>query len=183
MKKKLVILAVILLAAAGLYAEGRGEDSLGKYRNQVTVTGTLQFANGFPAISADGKTYNLFAPRLMRAAYSLKPGLPLTVEGIIMQQGPQMQGRAPADAGRPAASESIFVQKVTIDGKTYEAQPDRQAPGSAFGGGRDFRPGKGQWDGQRGGFCGNHRDGGRRGSGRGWEGRREFGGPGSGRNR
>jgi hypothetical protein len=152
MKKKIVILAVILLVAAGLYAEGKGEDSFSKHRNQVTVTGTLQFVDGLPVISADSKTYKILSPRFMREAYTLKPGLALTVEGFIVQPGPQPQGRAPA-AGTLAAAESIFVRKVTIDGKTYETHPERQLPGGPFG--ADYRPGRGRWEGQRENSCGD----------------------------
>ncbi|MDR1931932.1 MAG: hypothetical protein LBQ57_03810 [Spirochaetales bacterium] len=154
MKKTCLIVAVFLLAAAGLYAGGRGEDPFVNYRNQVTLSGTLQFANGFPMISADGKTYNLFAPRFAREAYTLKPGLALTVEGYLVQQGPRTQDRA--DDGPQAASESIFVQKVIIDGKTFEVNPGRSA-------GHDFAGGKGQWEGRKGAFCGNYREGGHRG--------------------
>jgi hypothetical protein len=164
MKKAVMVFAVVLCAAAGLYAEGRGEDSLEKYRNRVSVTGTLQFADGFPVISSDGKTYNLFAPHFTRQAYTLKPGMPLTVEGYIVQQGPRLRdGGAP-----PAVSEAIFVQKVTVDGKTFETYPGRPG-GPYFGGGKNFHPGKGNWDGPRGEFCGNYRGYG--------EHRRDFRGP------
>jgi hypothetical protein len=148
MKKAGMILAVILFAAAGLYAEGRGEDSLAKYRNQVTLSGTLQFEDGFPAISANGKTYRLFAARFTREAYTLKPGLALTVEGYIMQRGPwaERDGSAP-----PPASETVVVQKVTVDGKTFEVYPGYPQDGPAFCGG------KGYGDGQRGEFRGDYR--------------------------
>jgi hypothetical protein len=153
MKKILVIAAAVLCVTAGLYAGGQEEDSLAKYRNQVTITGTLQFENGFPAISADGKTYKLFAPHSMREAYSLKPGMPLTVEGYIVQPGPRMF----PDSDRPAAGEALVVKTVTIDGKSYEL-----SPGRGFGG-RDWdhpmRQGKGGWRG-----CGD--------SDRDWHGRR-----------
>ena len=118
MKKTLLILSVVFFTAAGVYAEGRREDPFASSRNTVTLTGTLQFANGFPAISADGKTYNIFAPRLMREAYTLKPGIALTVEGYMVQPGPMM--RKGAEENKTRIGESIFVRKVTIDGKTFE---------------------------------------------------------------
>ncbi|MDR1626036.1 MAG: hypothetical protein LBT33_05795 [Spirochaetia bacterium] len=156
MKKTCMVVAAVLLAAAGLYAEGRGEDPLAKSRNQVTLSGTLQFADGFPVISAEGKTYRLFAPRFMREAYTLKPGLALSVEGYIVQQGPWPRG---GDTDPGAAAESVVVQKVTVDGKTYEVPPMGR---DGFGGGRGYHPRKGGWDGHRREFCGNYRDGGRR---------------------
>jgi hypothetical protein len=156
MKKTCMIVAAVLIAAAGLYAEGQGEDPLATYRNQVTLSGTLQFADGFPVISAEGKTYRLFAPRFMREAYTLKPGLPLSVEGYIVQQGHRPRGGG-ADLSA-AALESIVVQKVTVGGKAYEVYP----AGQGFGGGKGFQRGKGGWEGRRGGFCGNYRDAGRR---------------------
>jgi hypothetical protein len=163
MKKTSLFFTVILFAAAGLYAEGRGEDSLSAHRNQISVTGALQFRDGFPVISADGKTYNLFAPRFMREAYTLKPGLALTIEGYIVQPGPMMrEPQSGADSQR-LQGESIFVQKVTIDGKTYEVHH----------GGRAFHHGKDQWNNSRRGFCGNYREDSRGyGRGRDWDGRR-----------
>ena len=118
MKKTLMVLVVVLFAAVEVCAEGRKEDSLASGRNKVTLTGTLQFVDGFPAISADGKTYKLFAPRLMREAYTLKPGLALTVEGYIVQPGPMMKQRA--EGKQSPTGESVFVRKVTIAGKSFE---------------------------------------------------------------
>lgn len=162
MKKTCIIMAVILFAAAGLYAEGQGEDPLVKHRNQVTMSGTLQFADGFPAISVDGRSYRLFAPHFMRQAYTLKPGLALTVEGYLVQQGPWTRGGD--TSGQPAGAESVFVQKITVDGKTFDIYSGRPGPGYGSGYGKDYR------DGHRGGFCGNYWDGDRRG-GPGWDGR------------
>jgi hypothetical protein len=157
MKKTCIFMAVILFAAAGLYAEGQGEDPLATYRNQVSLSGTLQFADGFPVISVDGRSYRLFAPHLMHQAYTLKPGLALTVEGYLVQQGPWTRG---GDiSGRPAGAESIFVQKITVDGKTFNIYSGRPEPGYGFGSGKGYR------DGRHKGFCGNYWDGDRRGDG------------------
>jgi hypothetical protein len=160
MKKICIITAVILSAAAGLYAEGQGEDSLAKYRNQVSLSGTLQFADGFPVISVEGRNYRLFAPRFLHHAYTLKPGLEMTVEGYLVQPGPRIQGGDAA--GQPAGAESLFVQKLTVDGKTLDISSGRPSPGYGHGYGRGYR------DGRHGDFCG----GGRHGSeGPRWDGR------------
>jgi len=141
MKKTMIMLAVALIAAAGVYAEGRQEDPLASSRNKVALTGTLQFADGLPVINADGKTYNLFAPRLMRQAYTLKPGTALSVEGYVVQPPPRMQkDGTPSPASK---RDSVLVRKVTIDGKTFETT------------GRGEGRGQGRMDSQR----GFHRDG------------------------
>ena len=160
MKKTLMILGVVLFAAAGLYAEGRKEDPFAASRNTVTLTGTLQFANGFPAISAGGKTYNLFAQRFMREAYTLKPGLALTVEGYMVQPGPMMM-RKGAEENKASIGESIFVRKVTIDGKTIEVGGSGRGEFRQHGrqGNRKESGGHGRNEGR-----GHGRDHGRRGS-------------------
>jgi hypothetical protein len=152
MKKIMVFAVGILFTAAGLFAEGTQEDPLAAYRNRVNLTGSLQFENGFPVLNAGGKVYALIAPRFARDAYTLKPGLSLTVEGYVVQRGP---GTGDGGSGLPA--ESIFVQKVIIDGKTYEAPP---VAGNGFNG-KDFRQGRERWDGYR-GHCRNFGDGGQK---------------------
>ena len=123
MKKKLLILAGFALLATSLFAAGAQEDALAQYRDKVTLTGTLQFKDGFPELNVGGKSYAVMAPGVMREVRYLKPGLRMTVEGYKVNAAP----RSP----RPDM-EHVYAEKVTIDGKTFDLS--KNAPFAGRGG-------------------------------------------------
>lgn len=138
MKKTLFCAVLVLFALSGVYANGEQEDPLAQYRNKVTLSGSLQFENGFPVLSAGGKTYALMLRGFMRETFALKPGLALGVEGYVSQHGPMFSRRMwNGDAPSSFPQDMIFVEKVTIDGKTFDLGSDwGRGP---FGGGMYHR--------------------------------------------
>jgi len=138
MKKKLLILAGFALLATSLFAAGAQEDALAQYRDKVTLTGTLQFKDGFPELNVGGKAYAVMAPGAMREVRFLKPGLRMTVEGYKVNAMP----RSP----RPDM-EHVYAEKVTIDGKTFDLS--KNAPFAGRGGRMMDGSGRGPMSGGR----------------------------------
>jgi len=133
MKKKLLVLAIFAVLAAGLYAAGAQEDPFIENREKVTLTGTLQFTDGYPELNVGGKAWAVMAPGMMRQARAAKPGLKMTVEGYKVQPGPR--------ALRPNL-DHVLAEKITIDGKTYDLSANRY-----YGrGGMPHHRGGGRWD-------------------------------------
>ena len=155
MKKKLLIMTAFAFLAAGLFAAGAQENPLGQYQDKVTLTGTLQFTDGYPELNVGGKAYAVMAPGLMRDARLLKAGIKMTVEGYKIQPGPR--------SARPKV-EHVLAQKVTIDGKVFDLSqygPYGRGGRMMGGAGRGSRggcwddgswgpgQGRGRWDDER----------------------------------
>ena len=130
--KKLAFVLGFALLAAGLFAAGAQEDSLAQYRDKVSLTGTLQFTDGYPELNVAGKAYAVVAPGIMREAHTLKAGLRMTVEGYKMNAGPRTV--------RPNV-EHVVAEKITIEGKEFDlskygfgGRGGRMSGGSSRGG-------------------------------------------------
>lgn len=91
MKKTLVIL-ITALTAATIFAAGQKEDDSQSYFDrdyeEVSLTGTLEEVDGWPALSADGKTYLVMAPMYRFNNDTLPFGEKVSLTGIITQPGP-----------------------------------------------------------------------------------------------
>ncbi|HOV37508.1 MAG TPA: hypothetical protein PLG79_02210 [Spirochaetales bacterium] len=129
MKKGLLVLGFALVAA-GLFAAGAQEDPLAPYRESVKLSGTLQFTDGIPTLSSGGKVYGLMAHGFLHEAQFLKPGTPLEVEGYKMYGTPRGMVRFTDRKDL----EYVWVNKVTLGGKTYDLQGSFGGPARGRGG-------------------------------------------------
>lgn len=131
MKRSVVTVMIVLLVVGvgGAFAAGQEESSdfpYGPSRSMgrgfysedfeqpelVTVTGRVAFDDGFPTITAEGKTYDVMVPRYYADDVDVDAGATITVQGYLMN----------ADTS-PRLDEDdlhIMVTKATIGGEVYE---------------------------------------------------------------
>lgn len=113
--RKIALLALMALATAGAFAEGQNETDQttpwGGTGDEVTLTGTVTWEDGHPELVSDGTTYALAAPGAQWYRDEIPEGTAVTVEGTTFDPGPR--------ALQPNEVH-VLVEKITVDGETYE---------------------------------------------------------------
>ncbi|MBI9108013.1 MAG: hypothetical protein JEZ04_14795 [Spirochaetales bacterium] len=187
--KKIIIVSIMILAAAAVFATGNQEaneagvvelvpralvqDNFLNDLEKVEVSGVVKFESPVPELVSSGKDYTLTAPGLQMFAGMVTEGQLITVSGYLIDDdayfGPGMgrNGGRGVAGGRLQDTEvlegniNLLVETVEIDGVVYQLPwVNRGGFGAGFGSGKGR--GNGRGNGMMGGN-GNFRQGGRNG--------------------
>lgn len=119
--KKAIVIGLVLVVAAGanVWAAGQGERPsdvepgrrLTADTQDVTVTGTIEYRDGYPVLVAGDDVYSIGTRRGGRYADDLEEGMELTVSGEKIDA---------LDDSRSGADYHIFVSTAEADGETIE---------------------------------------------------------------
>jgi hypothetical protein len=111
LKRKLLLVLFVIGFAAIASAQGTGRRGGQSWRapEKVTITGTMVFANGMPALKSGDDTYFVAGiNRLIGFVDGFKEGAQVTVEGSVSAISPN------------ASFKIILPSKLTFNGKSYD---------------------------------------------------------------
>ena len=124
--KRYMVLVLMMVSAAALFANGAGEQSERPLvtGEEIELTGTLEFVDGHPVLNADGSTYLLGAPRAGWYVDQIEEGGTITVEGYLQEE--------PVGPTTDVASDGhVAVTSATYNGE--EISFENGMPGGARG--------------------------------------------------
>lgn len=109
--KRTVLLAVMMVSAVALFANGAQEDVREPVWNPVEITGTVSIVEDYPVLTARGTTYLLGTPRAAWYVDEIEDGQTITVRGHLVED-PAVDVDVETDA-------HIAVDQAVVDGEVY----------------------------------------------------------------
>ncbi|MDR2185021.1 MAG: hypothetical protein LBO80_05060 [Treponema sp.] len=129
--KKSVFFAILIVIAAGAFAQSRDRQDREGWRQPpaVTVSGTLSLIDGRIALENDTATYYVAGlERLIGFVDGLKEGAGVTLEGFVRPLHRRDRG------GVEKERHLLRVTKVTLDGRNYDLPAPVMADAGPFSG-------------------------------------------------
>lgn len=109
--KRTVLMAVMMVSAVALFANGAQEPPREPVWNPVEITGTVSVVDDYPVLTAGGQTYLLGAPRAAWYLDEIEEGQTITVRGHLVDD-PAIDVDVETDA-------HIAVDQAVVDGEVY----------------------------------------------------------------